>query len=281
MEADRRWRTVKDVALFILLALFLHLMVVVIAPDLSNPMREAAIPAILLGSEHLYREGGQRGAEGIDVLDNPVVQHIREEVVLKRLSEMALSEERRPQPPIPRVSLFPASKLEEDEEMRILQGSRLYHELERLVYGKDYKEILFNVRRPKTSDVKGGTVPLPEDLEAHRIISSLREVAQKESEGGGSTETVALDIRGPAASRRVCFIPPPLQSKPSVDADCLLKFWILPDGTLDKVIPLIQGDTQTAVVAVDQLKRYRFEPLPPDVPQVEQWGVIPAQSVLR
>ena len=281
MATDRPWRIVKGVAFFILLALFLHLMVVVVAPDLSNPMRKAAIPAILLGTEHLYREGGQRGAEGIDVLENPVVQKIREEMVLKRLSEMALSEERMPQPPLPRVSLFPTGKLEEDEKMKILQRSRFYHELERIIYGKDYKEVLFNVPRPKTSDVKGGDVPLPEDMEARRIVSSLREEACKESDARESTEAVALDIRGPAAGRRIRSIPPPLQSKLSVAADCLLKFWILPDGTVDEVIPLVQGDRQTIVAAIDQLKQYRFQPLPGDVPQVEQWGVIPAQSVLR
>lgn len=280
MEADKLWRIVKGVAFFIFLALFLHLMVVVVAPDLSNPMRKAAIPAILLGTEHLYREGGQRGTEGIDVLENPLVQTIREEVVLK-LSEMALSEERKPQPPLPRVSLFPVEKLEEHKKMMILQRSRFYHELERIVHGKEQRETLFAVPRPKTSDVTGGDVPLPEDLEAQRIISSLREGTHQESEAGESTETAALDIRGPAASRRVRSIPPPLQSTYSVDADATLKFWILPDGTVGEVIPLVQGDRQTIAVAIDQLKKYRFETLPADVSQVEVWGVIPAQSVLR
>jgi len=281
VEADKLWRIVKGVAFFIFLALFLHLMVVVVAPGLSNPMRKAAIPAILLGTEHLYREGGQRGTEGIDVLENPLVQTIREEVVLKRLSEMALSEERKPQPPLPRVSLFPAEKLEEHKKMMILQRSRFYHELEWIVHGKEQREALFAVPWPKTSDVAGGDVPLPEDLEAQRIISSLREETHKESEAGESTETVALDIRGQAANRKISSIPPPLQSTYSVDADCLLKFWILPDGTVGEVIPLVQGDRQIIAVAIDQLKDYRFEPLPADVPQVEVWGVIPAQSVLR
>jgi len=281
VEADRHWAIVKGVALFILLALFLHLMVVVVAPDFSKPMRKASIPAILLGTEHLYREGGQRGGEGIDVWEDPLVQKIREEVVLKRLSEMALSQERKLQPPLPRVSLFPAGKLEEYEKMRILQRSRFYHELEKIVHGKEQREVLFTVPRPKASDVKGGSDPLPEDMEAQRIISSLREAAQDTREAVKAPEAAALDIRGPAASRKISYIPPSLQSTLSVDGDCLLKFWILPDGTLDEIIPLVQGDTQATEVAINQIKRYRFEPLPADVPQVEQWGVIPVQSVLR
>ena len=281
MKADRQWPIVKGFALFILLALFLHLAVVVVAPDLSKSMRKTSIPAILLGTDHLYREDGQRGGKGIDVLENPLVQKIREEVVLKRLSELALSEERMPQPPLPRVSLFPAGKLEEAEEMRILRRARFYHELEKIVHGEKQEEMLFSVPKPKTSDVKGGNVPLPEDLEAQRIISNLRKTAQEERKTKKSPETVALDIRGPAADRTVNSIPPPLTFEHSVDGDCLLKFWVLPDGTLGKVIPLVQGATPAIVTAIDQLKRYRFNPLPADVPQVEQWGLIPVQSVLR
>lgn len=281
METDRHWRIMKGIVFFILLALFLHLVVVVVAPDLSKPMRKTSIPAILLGTDHLYREDGQRGGKGIDIQENPLVQKIREEVVFKRLSEMALREERQPQPPLPRVSLFPAGKLEEHEEMRILQGARFYHELEKIVHGEKQEEMLFAVPKPETRDVKGGNVPLPEDMEAQRIIANLRETAQKERRTRNSTETVALDIKGPASDRKISSIPPSLQSKPSVDANCLLKFWVLPDGTLGKIIPLMQGDAQTTMTAIDQLKQYRFNPLPADVPQVEQWGVIPVQSVLR
>jgi len=281
VETDRHWRIVKGVALFILLALFLHLVVVMVAPDLSKPIRKTSIPAILLGTDHLYREDGQRGGKGIDTLESPLVQKIREEVVFKRLTEMALNEECRPQPPLPRVSIFPAGKLEEHEEMKILQGARFYHELEKIVHGEKQEETLFVVPKPKTSDVKGGNVPLPEDLEAQRIIANLRETAREERETGEPTETVALDIRGPAASRRVSSIPPSLTFKHSVDGACLLKFWVLPDGTLGKVIPLVKGNTPAIVTAIDQLKRYRFNPLPADVPQVEVWGIIPAQSVLR
>jgi hypothetical protein len=133
----------------------------------------------------------------------------------------------------------------------------------------------------KTSDVKGGTIPLPEDTEARRIIASLRETAKEEGEGKNAIKAVSLDIKGPAASRRINYLPPPLESKAIVEGECLIKFWIFPDGTVGKAIPLAQGEKQAVVAAIDRVKKFRFAPLPKDVPQVEQWGVIPAQSVLR
>ena len=113
------------------------------------------------------------------------------------------------------------------------------------------------------------------------FIASLREAAKEEGQGKNSGEGVALDIKGPAASRRINYLPPPLESKPIVEGECLIKFWIFPDGTVGKAIPLAQGDTQAVVAAIDRVKKFRFAPLPKDVPQVEQWGIIPAQSVLR
>ena len=90
-----------------------------------------------------------------------------------------------------------------------------------------------------------------------------------------------MDIKGPAASRRITSLPPPLESKLFVEGECLIKFWIFPDGTVGKAIPLAQGDKQAVAAAIDRVKKFRFAPLPKGMPQVEQWGVIPATSVLR
>ncbi len=75
--------------------------------------------------------------------------------------------------------------------------------------------------------------------------------------------------------------PPPAEARLPVTGDCLIKFWIFPDGTVGKAMPLVQGDTQAVAVAIDRIKKFRFEPLPKDAPQVEQWGAIDAKSVLR
>jgi hypothetical protein len=106
-------------------------------------------------------------------------------------------------------------------------------------------------------------------------------VQEEEGAQKKNAEDTALDIRGPAASRKINYIPPPLQPKPSVDGDTLLKFWVFPDGTVGKVVPLITEDTRIYTATINHVKKYRFEPLPKDTPQVETWGVIPVKSVLR
>jgi hypothetical protein len=259
---------VKRIALFTLPAALLFLVVVLVAPDLFKPTRESSIPVPL------------KEREGSGIPEDTLVQKIRDEVVFKKLSEMALREES--QPPLPRVSLFPTEKPEEQEKMRILKNSRFYHEVEEIIQEQERQQEFFNVPRPQTGDVKGGDIPVPEDVVAKEFIASLKATVQEE-EGAQkkNAEDTALDIRGPAASRKINYIPPPLQPKPSVDGDTLLKFWVFPDGTVGKVVPLITEDTRIYTATINHVKKYRFEPLPKDTPQVETWGVIPVKSVLR
>jgi hypothetical protein len=282
MNKDRT-RTEEMILLFVLLAFLLRVAALSIVPDPSKPPMQTSILADLIGIVDRYllpvHKSGERAGNRTDLWEGSLAQKIRDEVVLTKLSEMGLSEELKP--PLPRVSLFPPGKLEEQEKKMILENSRFYHELGEIVHGKGREKEILDVPGPKTSDAKGGTIPLPEDTEAQRIIASLREAAKEEEAGKKSIEAAALDIRGPSAGRKVSYLPPPLPSKPPVDGDCLLKFWIFPDGTVGKIVPLVQGDTQVAAAAIDQIKKFRFEPLPKGVPQVEQWGVIPATSVLR
>jgi hypothetical protein len=253
---------------FVILSVFLCLMVVLLVPGLFKPTRESSISVPL------------EEREGSGIAESALVQQIRDEVVFTRLSEMSLREE--PTPPLPRVSLFPIEKLEEQAKMMILKNSRFYHELEEIIQEEGRQQQFFNVARPQIEDVKGGDIPLPEDVVAQGFIASLRETVQKE-EGAQkkNAEDTSLDIRGPAASRKINYIPPPLQAKPSVDGDILLKFWVFPDGSVGKVVPLITEDTHVYTIAINHVKKYRFEPLPKDSPQVETWGVIPVKSVLR
>jgi hypothetical protein len=253
---------------FIILSIFMCLMVALVVPDLFKPTRESSMPMLL----------GER--EGAGIQEDILVQKIREEVILKRLSEMALQEE--PQPPLPRVSLFPTEKLEEQAQMMILKNSRLYHDLQGIIQGEDRQQAFFNIPRPQTGDAQGGEIPVPEDTLAKEFIASLRATLQEE-EGTQKNipEDTALDIKGPAASRKIDYIPPPLQSKSPLDGNTLLKFWVFPDGTVGKVVPLITEDSRIYTVAINHVKKYRFEPLPKNSPQVEIWGVIPVKSVLR
>ncbi len=282
-KKTERQRIEELIVLFVLFFFFLHVVALSIVSYPSKPQMETSFMVYLIGMVDRYLVPAHKTAErplaGTSRWEGSLAQKIRDEVVLTKLAEIGLSE--KINPPLPRVSLFPAGELGVQEKKVIVENSRFHRELSEVVFGKEREKGILAAPEVKTSDAKGGTIPLPEDTEAQRIIASLREAAKEEGQGKNNIKGVVLDIKGPAASRRIHYLPPPLASKPIVEGECLIKFWIFPDGTVGKAIPLAQGDTQAVVAAIDRVKKFRFAPLSKDVPQVEQWGVIPAQSVLR
>ncbi|UCC66343.1 MAG: hypothetical protein JSW32_05550, partial [Deltaproteobacteria bacterium] len=228
------------------------------------------------------RKGGIRGAEEMGLWEDTPVQKIRDEVVRMKLSETGSSKDLKP--PLPRVSLFPPKKLSDQEKMRILKTSRFYHELEEMMQKEERRGEIYDVPGPMAKNIRGGAVNLPEDVEAKQIIASLKAVEkekEKVQKPPSLLETVKLGIKGPAASRKVIYVPPPPKVKVSVAADVLLKFWVLPNGTVGKVIPLVKGDARVDLAAINHVKRYRFNQLPMGAPQVEMWGVISVRSILK
>ncbi len=91
----------------------------------------------------------------------------------------------------------------------------------------------------------------------------------------------AVQIRGPAAERQVVFQPPPPSATVEGETEIELRFWILPNGTVSRVIPLKKSDPRLEAFAINYLRNWRFSPLPPEVEAVEQWGVIPFKFVIR
>jgi len=280
-KKTERQRIEELIVLFVLLSFFLRVVALSLVSYPSKPQMETSFMVYLIGmvDRYLLPARAERPRAGTARWEGSLAQKIRDEVVLPKLAEMGLSEKIKP--PLPRVSLFPPGELGEQERKVVVENSRFSRELGEVVFSKEREKEILAAPEVKTSDAKGGTIPLPEDTEAQRIIASLRETAKGEGQGKNTIGAVALDIKGPAASRRINYLPPPLESKPIVEGECLIKFWIFPDGTVGKAIPLAQGDKQAVVAAIDRVKKFRFAPLPKDVPQVEQWGVIPATSVLR
>jgi len=60
----------------------------------------------------------------------------------------------------------------------------------------------------------------------------------------------------------------------SKEIDIKLRFSILPDGTVGKIIPLIKADTRLEMAAIYSLRQWRFEPLPSRVKQNDQKAII-------
>lgn len=91
----------------------------------------------------------------------------------------------------------------------------------------------------------------------------------------------AVQIKGPAAERRVIFQPPPPSPTIESETEIELRFWLLPNGTVGRVVPLKKADPRLEALAINYLRNWRFNPLPPDVAPDEQWGIIPFKFRIR
>jgi TonB family protein len=90
-----------------------------------------------------------------------------------------------------------------------------------------------------------------------------------------------LRIQGPAAERQVIFQPPPPSVTVEGETEIELRFWILPNGTVSRVVPLKKSDPRLEALAINYLRHWRFNPLPPEAGQDEQWGIIPFKFRIR
>jgi TonB family protein len=88
-------------------------------------------------------------------------------------------------------------------------------------------------------------------------------------------------IIGPAAERRVIFQPPLPNATVESESEIELRFWILPNGAVGRVVPVKKADPRLEALAINYLRNWRFNPLPSDAPQDEQWGVIPFKFRIR
>ena len=89
-------------------------------------------------------------------------------------------------------------------------------------------------------------------------------------------------IAGPAARRRILFRPkPPKLERLESTTEIVLKFWVLPDGTVGRVIPTRKASAYLEGLASNHLKRWRFSPLPPGAEDKEHWGEITFRFLLQ
>jgi outer membrane biosynthesis protein TonB len=127
----------------------------------------------------------------------------------------------------------------------------------------------------------------PAETRALPPLPTLAPPAHRES---GSTRPATLTlpspqltslITGPAAERQVIFQPPPPRVSVESESEIELRFWILPNGAIGRVVPVKKSDPRLEALVISYLRHWRFTPLPPDSPQDEQWGIIPFKFRIR
>jgi Gram-negative bacterial TonB protein C-terminal len=88
-------------------------------------------------------------------------------------------------------------------------------------------------------------------------------------------------ITGPASERQVIFQPPPPRVTVESESEIELRFWILPNGAVGRVVPMKKSDPRLEALVINYLRHWRFTPLPSDALQDEQWGIIPFKFRIR
>lgn len=83
-----------------------------------------------------------------------------------------------------------------------------------------------------------------------------------------------IDFGGKGIRKIYSYSLPAYPEGVSKEIDVKLRFTILPDGSVGKIIPLIKADTKLEMAAINSLRQWRFEPLPNRQKQSEQNAVI-------
>lgn len=94
-----------------------------------------------------------------------------------------------------------------------------------------------------------------------------------------STDDPILQITGEVARRKVIYRPPPPRPTTSMSGTVHIKFWVLPDGTIGKMVPLMRSNPELETIAMEYLERFRFEAVDPSVGR--QSGSIPIRFQIR
>ncbi len=211
----------------------------------------------------------------------PEEKRIREEVILKKMEENSAREDWRALAPE-----YPRTRKVESpnggEKLKILRNSPEFKEMDQEL--KEYlrkREELFYPEAPTPSLKDATDFPTRKDKGAEKVIGRLLKSREGDAEERPLEENLRLGMKGSLVRRKILERPNLPQVKLKVEAEIEVTLWVLPTGTVDRVVPLVKGDAELERIAIQYLKQWRFAPLPKDQPQVEQSGTIPIKFKLQ
>jgi len=201
-------------------------------------------------------------------------KRIREEVILKKMAEPNADQDWRSlASEYPRPKKFEAPSPE--EKIKALRELPEFKEI-----GKEFGDYLRKRGEliipdpPFPSQKDAMDLTQLKDKATERIIERLQKTEEEAPHERPLEENLRLGIKGTLASRKILERPPPPQVNVRAEAEIEMILWVLPNGRVDRVIPLMKGDAELERIAIQYLKQWRFAPLPQEKPQVEQSGTI-------
>jgi TonB family protein len=211
----------------------------------------------------------------------PEEKRIREEVIFKKMKEASTDQDWRTlAPEYPRPGKKESRTAE--EKMKALKNSTEFKEMDQelTAYLKKKEDLFFP--EPPTPSLKDATDLISiKDKGTEKVIERLQSARGGEAQEKPLEENLRLGMKGPLLTRKILERSSPPQVKMKVEAEIELTFWVLPNGTVDRIVPSVKGDTELERIGIQYLKQWRFAPLPKEQPQVEQWGTIPIKFRLQ
>ncbi|MBK8945664.1 MAG: energy transducer TonB [Ignavibacteriae bacterium] len=149
------------------------------------------------------------------------------------------------------------------------------------------EEIVKKVELPKVQNPdETNNVVVSADKKQNDKVTKPEEVEPiptKEEEAGNGTEETGegdasfgfeIDFGGKGKRKIYSYSLPPYPEGVSKEIDVKLKFTILSDGSVGRILPLIKADSKLELAAINSLRQWRFEPLPERAKNIEQTAVI-------
>jgi TonB family protein len=267
--------------LFLLVSLLIHLSFVLLVPNYFAVTKLRIFPIELVEPKQLYLEPFIKKVEEGEGRKETLIKKFlvddrkrREDFLMSKLKELSLGESI----DVPSPSfLVPQGKEKSppEERVRLLRSSP-FRESSRPL--GNYRGKLLSSGAGEVENPKGRIL---EDEGTQRIIAQLMTPAQSKRPRVHATKKDPIGIKGPAGQRKVLYKPEIPDVKIDREGDVELKFWVLPDGSVGSVVPLLRGDAELERIAVNYMKQWRFDPLNEGELTVEQWGTITVKFRLK
>jgi TonB family protein len=98
----------------------------------------------------------------------------------------------------------------------------------------------------------------------------------------GAIPAQPFKIEGEAAQRSIISkVVPEYPKGLHKEAIVRIQFTVLPNGLIGEMIPILKGDAALEKLTLDAFRQWRFNPLPQDVPQEPQKGVVTFRYLLK
>jgi TonB family protein len=275
--------------LFVLVSVLIHLSLLLLVPNYFAVTKLRIFPIELVEPRQLYLEPFLKRTEGAEKQEERPVKELstderkgREDFLTSKLKELSLGMSI----DVPSPSFLVPQRKEEispEERVKLLRSSPFFKDLGRVFQGfsmpmGDHTGKVLSVG---VGDMKISGKRTIEDKGTQRIIDQMILSTQSKKTTLQTREKASTGIKGPAGRREILYRPEVPAVKVDREGEVELKFWVLPDGSVGRVFPLLRGDAELERIAINYIKQWRFNPLDESGMRVEQWGTLTVKFRLK